>query len=342
MINENLNGGILGGGEGVLQGATLLSKAQIMGALNINDAMCGGRTDHSNYNAPKEIKSDKLISFSTAFYCEGGIGPGGNGYFMFKVQPDESGELTLKEDMKFRIECKVDASVLAGLQEIIKEFNLAQSNGVHTHTAGLPYQFETCYLIAEYDSGEKIDFSYNSNPGAKWTGAVREYLAKVFGDHGIDSMLPPKEASIIKRFGMEYTDGSMQYKYGEILVPRESKSLEDIVTNGVSEDACDRKFYYEKWDRSKGNSTSRDMVDMKPGLYEELQKCIAESWLKNFNNGELFPFSFDYQNTPEYYEFFVEYEFGNRIQGFSADPERVAVFRTVTAKIREYLNNYIG
>lgn len=315
-----------------------------MFGMQMQSPTCGGTTNNTDYDAPKEIKSNKLISFETSFFHYGEYGSEFDGYFYFHIKPDETGKLILSEDWKGKESCEVDESVLDGIQEIIKKYDLVKSNGINRKTYGLPGEFETCTFVANYDSGEKIEFSDNSDPRAKWSAEVRDYLAEVFGEHGIETYLPPKETQKMTRFSLEFTDGDIRYAYGEIMCPKEdvNYSFEEMVNGDTEEDDFVKKFYCEPWVRSdKDTICERQFAKFDPEMYVELQKIVEETSLKDFENGNLFPAGFDYAGTPDYYEFYIEYEYGNRIMGFSDSSEDFEKFRPAVEKIKEYLDNYI-
>lgn len=163
------------------------------------EPVCGGVTDNTDYNAPKEIKSENLTSLSVGFYHEDKYNRSSGRYYNFVLEPDGEGKLIFKEN--FASEgFEVDKSVLGDVQAIIKKYNLAKSNGYHKTTAGLPPQFEKCFFEAKYDSGEYISFSENSDPSAAWSQELLEYFAYLMADHGDDKYIIPKITGVIERF----------------------------------------------------------------------------------------------------------------------------------------------
>lgn len=307
-----------------------------------SDVLCGGKVNRSNYSAPKEIKSKRIVKFCTGFFHSGDYGPQGDATYNFKIESDENGILILSE--YFKKGCvEVDESVMDGIQSIITKYNLVQFNGRNTTTYGLPAQFSMCVFSAVYDSGEKIEFSFNGDPRSPWTGEIRDYLADVFAKHGVDCFLPPKETQIIKRFILEYTVGCMRYHYGEMLVPVKPvhRSLEDIATNGFDEENYVEKYHLSSWNRSedKEEHLTWDKTDT---FYEELQKIVVDTELKNFANGASYPIQFDYKETPQYYHFYIEYEYGNRMSGFSDNVQECEQFSAVAEKFAQYFERNKG
>lgn len=69
---------------------------------------------------------------------------------------------------------------------------------------------------------------------------------------------------------------------------------------------------------------------------QALQEIVEETELNRFQNGKIFPFDFDYENTPQYFEFYIEYESGKCMGGFSDDPEECEKFKPVAEKFSQY------
>lgn len=285
----------------------------------------GGTTNKTDYSAPKEIKSEKLVSLSVGFFHEGDYGKEGDRYYTFKIGPDENGILILQDDETGNNKIEVDASVLTDLQTIIKKYNLVQMNGYNKLTAGLPPQFDTCYFEAVYDSGEYISFKENSDPSAEWSGEIRDYFAKVYSQNGDDKYLPPEETGKVIQFKMTYKDGDRGYFINELMVPNE----ENYIT-------------LEVFDYASSEVVLQERAPITQKMYDDISKLVKENKLSEFANEESFPddVSDDY-GILQYYEFYVKFEYGNRLEGYSDDSEMFKQFLPKGEKITNYLETYM-
>lgn len=280
----------------------------------------GGTINKTDYNAPKEIKSDKLVSFSVGFFHEGDYGKEGDRYYTFIVKSDDNGKLMLQDDDTGENRIEVDEAVLNDLQEIIKKYKLVEQNGYNKITAGLPPQFDTCYLEAVYDSGEYISFKENSDPGAEWTGEIRDYFAKVYADHDDDRYLPPKETEKVVQFELTFKDGDKGYFIRE----------------------HDTYLTLEEFDYLSSEMLLETRTEATSKLYEELSKLVSETNLKEFANEESFPDNvYDDYEIPQYYDFYVKYEYGNVIKGYSDDSETFDNFLQKGTQIIKYIEDYM-
>ena len=147
-------------GLSLLLGGILLGGVLLMAGCEKdpgNLAVSGEVIDHSDPNAPTEIKSTELVSFETGFFRYE-TDPAEGGYrYSFSLKPGD-GKLILSENKRYDISCEVDEAVLDKTQEIIAQFNLAKWNGKDRYTSGLPEEYAPYYLSAEYASGERIYF----------------------------------------------------------------------------------------------------------------------------------------------------------------------------------------
>lgn len=70
--------------------------------------------------------------------------------------------------------------------------------------------------------------------------------------------------------------------------------------------------------------------------YESIKAIVDDSNLIYFQNGELIPGNFNSANTPDFYEFYIEYENGNRMSGFSDDPVQCEKFKAIAEKFADW------
>lgn len=309
-----------------------------------SDVTCGGTTDTTDYDAPKEIKSNTLVSLSVGFYHEDKYDRGKGRYYTFYLEPDESGKLYLREDYSADTQDKfeVDQSVLDGVQAIIKKYDLAKTNGIHKVTAGLPPEFDTCYLEAKYDSGEYISFSENSNPSGDWTGELVDYFAEVMADKGDDKYVTPKITGVITRFCFEYKEDNLYYSYDSIEVPKEgvNKSVEDIATNGYDESEAVKMLYRDIYDENTESMVEYNYAEETPEFYKGILDIISEMEIRDFENYNSISEIVQDGTPSAYYDFYIEFEDGSKLTGASEEPEEVEAFKPMAKRLLDFLNEY--
>ncbi|MCQ2538075.1 MAG: hypothetical protein MJ124_06735 [Lachnospiraceae bacterium] len=312
----------------------------------INENPTGGIKDNTNYAAPKEIRSDELISFKTEFYRNSDFVYDKAREYNLKMIKSEGDTFIITEGYDEKLKCETDREFSAKLQHIIREHNLARYNGIERLRSGLPEEYGPCRVNAKYASKEEINFLMDGDPNSPWTGEVLDLFAKEFGKHGINDLLPTKEESAMTRFSMEYAFGDNRYCYSEVWIPvteeEKARSFEEIMTGGRNYDDCVKKAYAEVWDRKDKKKTENDRyAATTKEHYLALQKIVEETELNRFQNGNIFPNQFDYDNTPQFYEFYVEYESGKQMSGFSDDPEQCEKFKPVATTFSRYYDQYL-
>lgn len=305
----------------------------------------GGKVDRTDYNAPKEIKSDELTYFNSSFYRQADFVYDEERGYRFIMTKSEDGKYAITEE-GLDLKCETDADFASKLQQLIRDQGLIAFNGVDKYTSGISPVYGPYELYAEYASGEKLRFVMNDDPSAEWTWQIVDLFAKEFGAHGVDELMPSPEDSIMTRFSLEYTFGDIKYYFDEIMEPlsdvNTSRSIEDIATNGFIEEDTVKMIWEFKNDRTEKTDLYEEIkVPVTEEYYEGLQKIVEEENLLSFNTGYSFPGGFDYDNTPQYYQFYIEYESGKRMSGFSDDPEECTAFKSVAEKFRAYCENYI-
>lgn len=138
------------------------------------EVVTGGKIDNTNENAPKEIVSTTLTSFSCSFYRDGYDLKRDNGFYELSAIVNMDGSVTITA-MITGEEAAVtlpDTVFMEELQKIIEEEQLALKNGVYRYTAGLPEEFTPSMVDAVYESGETISFYEEGDPEASWTGKL--------------------------------------------------------------------------------------------------------------------------------------------------------------------------
>lgn len=186
-----------------------------------NSQMCGGTNRSVDNNAPKEIKSEDMTLFnveSALGQCFAVTEPAERAWFSFisvfaaKTETGVFAVLNARDyydKREFRW-AYVSADVFPELVRVTREQNLAQSNGVHEFTNGLPENFGGAVRI-KYSSGEQIDFSSNREPlitpeFALWLYNFFDELMKS------DSVgLPDVEDIRVIRFDSVHDDGGYNH-----------------------------------------------------------------------------------------------------------------------------------
>ena len=304
------------------------------------EQICGGVVDNSNANASKDIKSDKLVSFSAKFYLYGTITGGKDSGYEISVNKDNEGKYILKVSGNNAV-CETDEAFLREVQSIIVENNLISINGMNKHTSGLPVMFQPCYFDAVYASGEELHFSIDNNPESDWGRDLYKLTRKEFEKHGLTAFAPPADNGKITKFILKYTEGDICYHYGEITVSTGSapKSLAEIAEGGYGEDESEIKIQCREWNRVTNDHPTNLF---KPGedYYEGLKKLISEVSLEDYADALGAPYNFNYKDTPDYYEYYIEYENGKTKTGFSDVSDRCEAFAPVAKKFADYINSY--
>ncbi len=184
--------------------------------------MCGGTDATQDTSAPTEIKSNEMILFdvSCAFnerfslvgkdarkteigYISAFAAPAKEGTFLFFGKGTGFHRLNEK-DFSWAY---VKENVFPRLTAIVKEENLAKSNGFHSVTHGLPENFGGSVYVL-YASGEKISFSNNQSPII--TGRTAQKIAVAFDEAMKGERVGLPEVSELKeiRFAEERSDNN--------------------------------------------------------------------------------------------------------------------------------------
>ena len=181
----------------------------------------GGNTTHIDANAPKEIESKEIADFYAHFYLVGEWGRGdGDREYLFEVRPNESGELIASESGS-GVQMPADEELLAALQRVIDENELALKNGIYDVTAGLPPEFQACGVNVNYVSGENLKFTINNEPEAPWAQGIYLAFADWFASKGDERFVPPRETGQVTRLRFDWRKDGKKLSYGDIHVPEE-------------------------------------------------------------------------------------------------------------------------
>lgn len=309
--------------------------------MNFNEPICGGIINNS-YNASKDIESENLVSLSSSYFLYGECGREFDSVYGINVSKNNEGRFIL-EERKHNISCEVDESYLKAVQEIIKNNNLIAKNGTDKYTSGLPEEYQPSYFSAEYESGEKLYFRTNNDPRSSWGEELLEITREEFNKHGITDLNLPESTKKIVRFDLTYTEGNIYHNFCEIECPVEgvNKTFEEVATEGYKEGEYVTKVEYTTFDRSKDEPSERYKAEIDEAYFEGLSRIVEENKMKNFTSLIYEPSDFNYLNSKGYYEFYIEFEYGNVLRGFSDVPEEIEKFAPIAQTISNYIKTYL-
>lgn len=291
----------------------------VLNRKNTEEPVCGGVTNNTDYDAPKVINSDNLVKLSMGFYHEDRFDSSNGRYYTFILESDSDGKIFLK-DSRAGEGFEVEKSVLVGAQAIIKKYDLAKANGVNKITAGLPPEYEECDFSAEYDSGERISFAENSDPSSEWGREFIDFFAPIFAANGDDKYMTSKISGTITCFNLAIQNDSTLYQY---------------YTEG------ENQIYRCVYDSEKQEAISETYVDASPEYYEGIFNIVRDMEIRDFDNyNSASAFITDGKITP-YYDFYIEFEDGERMSGASGDADMIEKFNPLGMELMNYMDEYI-
>ncbi len=293
--------------------------------MNIAEILPGakGRNVDKSYVAPTELKSKKIESFRTYFFLWDQFNLADEGSYSFNVKKNDSGEYILSEDAHYKLSVTVEKSVLDKLQKIIDDNSLALHNGVNEYTNGLPAEFAPCLFSAVYDTGEKLYFSEDNNPEAKWARAVRDLFKEEFIRQGHDELLPPAEDITLVRFDMDYLDENGRVCYSTIFTEEDTEEVSGhYLISGRSVDSEELEY---------------DEILAIPGnFYDDLSEVLNNHNLKSYQNGMISPPG---STKDAGHAFFcMEMQSGIQVNAYYSDKEAEELIG-VLRKVKEYIDS---
>ena len=272
----------------------------------------GGVTDKTDPNAPKEINSKDISEFSVNFFHETRKNINEEQFFHFEVKKNDKGIL-MAEEIKTGISQEADKQLLDSLQEVIDRYGLVAMNGYYRVTAGLPPEYQKCTLTVIYESDEKLTFSENNNPSAKWTAAFYDVFAKWFAQKGDDSLYPRREDSPVSRIDIDMKENDITRHY--------------MILDVKQEDAIDgdnhllRKMIY---DDAKKETIEKKHARIPEDYYENITAILKKydfdlkyeySYFEHKDG--YYGFAQDYENDEQdgnnLIRFYIEFESGERM-----------------------------
>ncbi len=176
---------------------------------------CGGTDCSIDPTAPKEIRSEEIVSFEATsalgWVREPSDGPNETlGFVSAFAAPAAEGALVFLEtsaDFGCRAErtrtwALVREDPFPSLAALVRECRLAEENGRHSQTHGLPENFGGSVRIV-YADGEKISFSDNQSPIL--SPSTAEKIAKRFRETLAGEKIPLPDPSGLREIRFEET-----------------------------------------------------------------------------------------------------------------------------------------
>ncbi len=236
---------------------------------------CGGVTDNTDHDAPKEIRSKTIVDFAAGFFLYDRWGGRTGGRTCFFTVKKEGDAFYLKESYGKKEKLLAPPDLLQKVQEVVDRHELVRLNGVHRHTAGLPYEFSPAFLDAEYDSGEVLSFSMNGDPYAEWAADLVDLFGAVYAAAGDRSFLPPVEALTVTRCILEYTKDGIFTQYSDCYLYEGENGEEQVL-----------RYIRFVFDRNRQETVSEVWMPFTEGFFEGIGKIVeAYGFLKSRQSG---------------------------------------------------------
>lgn len=286
----------------------------------------GGTTRKNDPTAPKEIKSKNITEFSAHFLLGGEWSVGNDTcFYSFDIQADEAGNVTVTESTT-GASMPADNEILTAVQGVIDKYKLVGLNGEYEVTAGLPPEYQTCYLSAVYDSGEKLNFTHNNNPHAEWAKEMYLTFADWFSKNGNDALALPT-------FAINVTHMQMFIK--------QDKSSDNVI-NFFMEEYDDGVFYLERMNSGKIDKVP---IEDKESFLNDISLIVAKYDLRPYDPRSAL---YGYEKTDEdkqnpfNTDFALTFWYGDNEQLFinTSAPEAIEKLMPIANELIEYLSSY--
>lgn len=288
------------------------------GCKKDKEPITGGKSDNSDYNAPKVIKSKNIIDFSTSFFINDKYENGNDGVYTIEIKNNDNNEHILTIKGVYNFETVVDDKVLKDVQAIIDKNDLVKNNGINSITHGLPYEYQPWSMNVVYDSKEKLSFYENAYPNAMWILDFRDYFEKFMIDSGYIEAIPSSEDTTINNFSLTFIVDHYHHEY---------TFINDVESGEV---------YLEHFGYNIDNDEDyfEEYASVNDKLYMDLQTIVDKYNLYRFNYYELRG-----ENIGTL-EVDIEYVSGRSITCDYDDELLPDLWFDVKDEIKSYLNNY--
>ena len=295
----------------------------------------GGVTDKTDPNAPKEIKSKDITEFSVNFYHETRKNIDDEQFFNFEVKKSDQGVLMAVEN-KTGISGEADEDLLKSLQEVIDRYHLVAMNGYYRVTAGLPPECQKSTLLVLYESGEKLTFTTNNNPSARWTAAIYDVFAKWFASKGNDSLYPKREDTPVTRMDIHIVENNIVRRFETMYVKEENAIDGDnhLLTKLI-------------WDDEKKETIERKYIRIPEDYYENITAILKKydfdlkygySYFEHhkgfYGFNELY--DLDEQDTDDFVDLYIEFESGDRMSLETRKASEIAAMKDLLNDLITY------
>lgn len=291
----------------------------------------GTITDKADPNAPKEIKSDSIVSFYTNISLpdrwKGDRDERGAHDFEFEIKQDEGNVLTAYEHIS-GVSLPADDELLKSLQKVIKDHDLVSRNGRYRITAGIDPEYGSpCEFTVIYDTGEKLSFTVDNEPYSEWECDIYDVFAKWFSDNGIDSLYPGKYTATAKRFSITVIeDGNELCDFSTALKNTDGEYVytlpDDYYANLTT--ILSKYDLTLKYDYSRYNYSS--------GVYDNHENGY-------FGFGESKPDYSETDSEKDYVDIYVEYDDGDR---FSIETKKKSEIAAMQPMLDELIGYHSG
>ncbi|MCQ2234230.1 MAG: hypothetical protein MJZ24_05765 [Paludibacteraceae bacterium] len=285
--------------------------------------VCGGSVTKQDPKAPKIIKSKDLDFFDADFCISKRYGTFGYDFYHFIVSFNDEGKLILLEK-NTNTSCEADTSIFRKIQQVIDECNLVEHNGYYHHTAGLPPEYDTSSLTAKYASGEKLHFCYDVGPDSRYALELLNIFFDEYEKKDVTALLPPPDSKVVKQFKFRFAEDDNVVECAQIVVHDEETDKEFL------------NVYIQIWNRKENREVEEKFGLATEDFFKGLQQLVKSEKLFRFDNLNA-GLSDESSKTPCFYEFYIDYKYGNRLSGFSRKKEDFDKFKVVLDKFVEYV-----
>ncbi len=302
-----------------------------------------GKNEHHQDDVPDTIASKEIISLDTSFCVLTRWNTEESSFFHFAIEEDETGVLQAAEK-NLGIQYPADEALLKQLQEVIDRENLVSQNGLYDVTAGLAPEYQPCSFSAVYASGEKLYFRQDNNPYALWSESFYDLFAAWFSSHGIESLYPRPDDSLITRFDFGFRENGSAEDFFDVNVSGEEafggkthllrRDTEDPEHDAQTEYAAVPEDYYQKVTRIIADHDIQRRCD-----FSEYNHASG-----SYDNHELGYYGFGDQTAADgepdaeglYLEIYIEYESGRIIHIETGKSSEIDAVRDLILELSDY------
>ena len=117
-----------------------------------------------------------------SFFCLDSEDDAKSGVYSFELLQNDETQWVLTVNGTQDGTTVVREEVAADAQALIRQYDLAEQNGVYDVTAGLPPEYMPCAVSAVYASGEELQFTYDGDPETEWYAAFRDLFLQALAE----------------------------------------------------------------------------------------------------------------------------------------------------------------